>query len=76
MYNKESIVEYVNSLKSLINELFDVGYSISENEKPRSVLPGLHKDFAVAAKVIQMSKIAFTEAVSRVIIEESSQNET
>lgn len=50
MSNKESIVKYATRLKSPINELLEVGHSISENEKLRSFLRGLRQDFAVAAK--------------------------
>lgn len=50
--NKKSSVECVNRLDSRVSELFDTGRSISEEEKLRSLLRGLHKDFSVAAKVI------------------------
>lgn len=71
MSNKETVVEYVNPLESLVHELFEAGHTISDLKKRRTLLCDIHNDFAVVEKVIQMSDKSFTDAVSQLNEEES-----
>lgn len=65
--NKKSNVESINILENPIKQLFDVDYSWLDNRKLPSLLGRLHKDFAVAAKMIWLSQEPFTEAVSQIV---------
>lgn len=75
MTNRAAIVDYVNRLQRLFNELYDTGHTISDMEKCWTLLGGLHKDFAIVEKVGRISDMAFTYAVSQLIVEKSSKDE-
>lgn len=49
--------------------------TLSDLEKLRTLLRGLHKDFPVIGTEIRMSDRSFTDAVSHLIVEESSKSE-
>lgn len=57
------------------NELLNAGHITSDVEKRRALLCGLRKDFSVIGKIIRVSNKSFPDAVSHLIVEESSTDE-
>ena len=71
---EEPVMKYTNKIENLVNELAAAGHPISSLEKKRALLRGLREEFSVVAQVIRTTGKDYDEAVSQLIIHESSMN--
>lgn len=76
MTQNEPVIQYSNKIENLVNELAAAGHIVTNLEKKRALLRGLREEFSVMCQVIRSTGKDYEEAVSQLIIHESSVEET
>lgn len=73
---QEPIMKFTNMIDGLVNELSASGHPVTKLEKKRALFRGLRDVFSIVAQVIRSTGKEFNEAVSQLIIFESSLEHT
>ena len=72
MRTSEKVMQYVNRLRELENKLIEIGHTLSDKDKRRTLLKGLRPEFSVTAEVIRATEKNIGQAISMLVVHEAS----
>ena len=72
MKGSEGVMDYVNRLKMVENQLYDIGHLLSDADKKRALLRGLREEYKVTAEVVRVTGKTLSEAIAQLIMVELS----